>query len=94
MDDFRGIEPATVVGKKVLRLRSAQSRNDPVAQDAALREAADGVEGEANNGFAIPQDIRNHGDQRHVVFGEADDRVRDVAFETDGEFADIDDLHR
>jgi hypothetical protein len=79
--------------QEVARRGGQEARNDAVAQDPALGEAANRVESETDDRSALAHGIRDNGNKRDVVPREGHDRVCDLALKGHGHLSNADDAH-
>jgi hypothetical protein len=75
------------------RIGLAQTRREPLADEAALTVAAVGVEAVADHRAAVAHDIGDDGDQGQGHLGEVDVRVGDRRSDRRRHFANIHDAH-
>ena len=93
LEHARRIELHPGLREQFFRPRIHQPRDEALAQEAALRETANGIERKTGHRLAVADHVAHDGDQRHRVFRKTYQRVRDVALERDADFADSGDAH-
>ncbi len=86
--DFAAIKTAFLVEQR-LRIGRYQPRKNSLPQNARLRKPPDGIKRQARNRSARPHDIGYDRDQRHIMPGKTDQRVRDIAFERNAYFTNF-----